>query len=83
MKGLNIKQIPIKLFVKESSITLALHWRWSITWRWIVKWKKGRFKWGKRKFSNSENGHGWRHYCMGRFGMIAVTWQPNMKRNCK
>lgn len=79
MNVLNTKLIPVKLHVNKSNIVLALHWRWSITWRWIVKWKKGHFKWGKKKFSN-DNGHGWRHYCLGRFGMIAVTWQPNMKR---
>lgn len=74
------KLIPLKFHKQKNGYLVAWHWNWSITWRWIVKWRKGNYPLGRTKFDNKYNGHGWRHYSLGRFGLIEVVWQPNMKR---
>ena len=80
MNILDVKPIPLKIHAREKGLTIAWHWQWPITWRWIVKWDKGRYKWEKKKFINTANGHGLKHYGLGRFGIIRVTYQPNMAR---
>lgn len=81
MNIINSKHIPLKVFKGKSSITVALHWKWSITWRWVVKWRFGNYPRGFAKFDNPSNGYGWRNISMGRLGLITINWQPNMKRD--
>jgi len=81
---LNLKYIPLKVFVRRKkgkrALKFAWHWSWSITWRWIAEWQFCRTTWGVQKFSNPTNGHWWKHICMGRLGIIRITVQPNMAR---
>ena len=80
MDIINSRYIPLKVFKGKSSITIALHWKWSITWRWLVKWKAGNYPRGLARFDNPSNGCGGRNLSMGRLGIITVNWQSNMKR---
>ena len=80
MNIINSKHIPLKVFKGKSSITIALHWKRSITWRWLIKWKAGNYPRGLAKFDNPSNGYGWRNLSMGRLGIVTVNWQPNIKR---
>jgi len=85
MDILNTKHIPLKIFItrkkEKKAIKFAWHLKWSITWRWIAEWKLCRTVWGVKRFRNPSNSHGWVHICMGRIGLIAITYQPNMKRD--